>query len=166
MPVSPLHLSLLSPWSVFPPTPFFSVEVSLAAVDLDTWSGLFSHSVPSSHSTSIIPSLFWLSLAHSCLSVQPVFVYTSISPSRLAYSPFLQKRFPQSVLFLPPPAASLHLLRVAFPLCSTHLSLDTHPASLTFLDCPIRQRDEEGSPVRAQAVAAASWLMFCMESSG
>lgn len=65
VPVSLLHLSPLSPWSVFPPTPFFSIEVSLAVVDLNTWSSLFSHSVPSSHSASIFPPSFlpplWLS---------------------------------------------------------------------------------------------------------
>lgn len=60
------------PVECFPAHTFFSIEVSLAAVNLDTWSSLFSHSAPSSHSASILPSLSCRFCSHSLSLSSPV----------------------------------------------------------------------------------------------
>lgn len=137
VPVTLLHLSPLSPWSVFPPTPLFSIEVSLAVVDLNTWSGLFSHSVPSSHSAPIVLSLF---SSHSSSLTRPYSqcLFTHLFPP-LGWPAvhFFRNNFSFISLLLSVSSSFLSFL-LSFPFCALPSflasflqppSLSSHPRS-------------------------------------
>lgn len=155
------------PVECFPAHTFFSIEVSLAVVDLNTWSSLFSHSVPSSHSASIFPSLFALHLLFVPIASVCLHIYFSLwfgrrsTPSKMS-SP-IYPLLPPS-LFISSGWRSAPFLYQQLSLhpslchSSTRPSLGFLPPSQPLLDwsCFVEmiRRREEGSVVTAKVIGS------------
>lgn len=151
-PVSPLYICLLSPsllMECYPAHVFFSIEVSLAVVDLNTWSSLFSRYVPSSHSSSIIPpphhSLWFVPIASVCLHIY--------FPLRFTDSPLLQKRFP---LYIPP---SLPFFFSSSPQgdCLLHSFINSFPSIPPCVIPPPTLHCSLSLPLNRSAIALVFW---------